>query len=99
MCLSRLAWTLWFLGCPDQAAETRDAALALADELGHPFSRCYASLYGAIVSEELDDEPARARAARGGRDPCDGTERFEVFARGRRRSGTGLSLAKAIARR
>jgi tetratricopeptide (TPR) repeat protein len=60
VCLSRLAWTLWFLGSPDQAAATRDSALALADELGHPFSRCYASLYGAILSQELDDERARA---------------------------------------
>jgi hypothetical protein len=61
VCLSRLAWTLWFLGDRDGAAAGRDAALALADELGHPFSRCYASVYGAIVSDALDDEPARAR--------------------------------------
>ena len=26
VCLSRLAWTLWFLGYPDEAAEARDAA-------------------------------------------------------------------------
>jgi class 3 adenylate cyclase/tetratricopeptide (TPR) repeat protein len=61
VCLSRLAWTLWFLGHPELAAEARDSALSLADELNHPFSRCYASLYGAIVSHELHDEPARAR--------------------------------------
>jgi DNA-binding SARP family transcriptional activator len=61
VCLSRLAWTLWLLGYPDQAAETRDEALALAAELGHPFSSCYASLYGAIVSHELGDEHLRAR--------------------------------------
>jgi DNA-binding SARP family transcriptional activator len=60
VCLSRLAWTLWLLGHPDQAREARDSALALADELGHPFSRCYASLYGAIVSQALGDDPARA---------------------------------------
>ena len=60
VCLSRLAWTLWFLGYPDQAAEARDSALSLADELGHPFSCCYASFYGAIVSQELEDEPSRA---------------------------------------
>jgi tetratricopeptide (TPR) repeat protein len=61
VCLSRLAWTLWFLGYPDQAAEARDAALALADELGHPFSSCYASLYGAIVSQDLGEEVLRAQ--------------------------------------
>ena len=60
VCLSRLAWTLCLLGYPDQAAEARDSALSLADELGHPFSRCYASLYGAIVSQDLCDEPSRA---------------------------------------
>jgi len=56
VCLSRLAWTLRFLGYPDQAVRTRDAALSLADELGHPFSRCYASVYAAIVSQDLQDE-------------------------------------------
>jgi DNA-binding SARP family transcriptional activator/tetratricopeptide (TPR) repeat protein len=61
VCLSRLAWTFWFLGYPELAAEARDSALSLADELNHPFSRGYASLYGAIVSQELHDEPARAR--------------------------------------
>jgi class 3 adenylate cyclase len=60
VCLSRLAWTLWFLGYPDQAAEKRDSAVSLADELDHPFSRCYAGLYGAIVSQELHDEHLRA---------------------------------------
>ena len=61
VCLSRLAWTLWLLGYPDEAAEARDSALSLADEFNHPFSRCYASLYGAIVSQALHDDSARAR--------------------------------------
>ena len=61
VCLSRLAWILWLLGQPREAVEARDAALSLAFELNHPFSRCYASIYGAIVSQELDDGPARAR--------------------------------------
>jgi DNA-binding SARP family transcriptional activator len=61
VCLSRLAWTLWLLGYPDEAAAVRDSALSFADELNHPFSRCYASIYGVIVSQELDDEPLRAR--------------------------------------
>src|SRR4051812_12321118 len=59
VCLSRLAWTLCFLGHAEQAAAARDAALSLGDELGHPFTRCYASLYGAIVSQELGHEPLR----------------------------------------
>ena len=60
ICLSRLSWNLWFLGYPDRAVTARDAALSLADELRHPFSRCYATLYGAILSQELDDERLRA---------------------------------------
>jgi class 3 adenylate cyclase/tetratricopeptide (TPR) repeat protein len=56
ICLSRLAWCLWFLGYPEQAARTRDAAVGLAEELGHPFSRCYANSFAAITSEVLNDE-------------------------------------------
>src|SRR4029077_10813015 len=57
VCLIRLAWTLWCLGYPDQAVRARDAALSLADELVHPFSRCYASVHAAIVSQQLQDYP------------------------------------------
>jgi DNA-binding SARP family transcriptional activator len=82
VCLSRLAWTLWFLGRPDQAAEARDAAVALADELNHPFSRCYASFYGAIVSEELHDEPERVRLLEAAQSLATATDRrFELFGR------------------
>src|SRR5207247_184566 len=38
VCLSRLGNTLWFLGHTDAALRARDAALALADEIGHPLS-------------------------------------------------------------
>ena len=79
VCLSRLAWTLWFLGHSDEAASARDAAVSLADELGHPFSRCYAGLYGAIVSQELDDEPSRARLLAAA-ETLAAKERFEVLA-------------------
>jgi len=61
VCLSRLAWTSWFLGRRDEAADARDAAVSLGDTLGHPLSRCYAHFYGAIVSHELGDEASRAR--------------------------------------
>jgi predicted ATPase len=36
VCLSRLAWTSWFLGWRDEAADARDAAVSLGDTLGHP---------------------------------------------------------------
>ena len=79
VCLCRLGWTLWYLGYPDQAAEARGSVLSLAEELGHPFSRCYASLYGAIVSQELDDEVAAGRAGRGDRDPRDERAGFHLL--------------------
>jgi predicted ATPase len=36
--LSWAAWALWFLGYPDQALRRRQEALALAQELDHPFT-------------------------------------------------------------
>jgi DNA-binding SARP family transcriptional activator len=78
VCLSRLAWTLCLLGNVGEAAEARDAALALADELDHPFSCCYARLYGAIVSQHVGDEPLRAQLVDAG-EAIATAERFEVL--------------------
>ncbi len=78
VCLSRLAWTLRFLGYPDQAVRTRDAALSLADELGHPFSRCYASHFAAIVSQDLQDE-VRAKEFIEATETLATDERFRLF--------------------
>ncbi len=65
VCLSRLANTLAFLGFDDEARHARDAALALADELGHPFSRDVALVFAALLAVDLDeDDRVRAYAAR-----------------------------------
>jgi len=40
--LSHLAWTLWFLGYPNQALQRIDEALALARQASHPFSLAFA---------------------------------------------------------
>lgn len=56
ICLSRLAWCLSFLGYAEQAAEARDASVSLAEELGHPFSRCYANYFAAMTSHFLGDD-------------------------------------------
>jgi tetratricopeptide (TPR) repeat protein len=40
--LSILSYTLWYLAFPDQAVDTVERAVALAQELGHPFSLCMA---------------------------------------------------------
>jgi predicted ATPase len=42
VCLSRMTWTLWCLGYPEQALERKRQALALASELDHPFSTAFA---------------------------------------------------------
>ncbi len=41
-CRSRMTRLLWFLGYPDQALKSGRAALALAQEVSHPFSLAYA---------------------------------------------------------
>src|SRR5262245_31826022 len=50
-CRFLAAWTLWLLGYPDQALARSHEALALAQELSHPFSLAYARLARAIVSQ------------------------------------------------
>jgi len=38
VCLSYAAWALWLLGYPDQALQSSQEALTLAQELSHPYS-------------------------------------------------------------
>ena len=47
-CLSYAAWTLWYLGYPDQALKRSHEALALAAGLSHPFSLAYALGFAAL---------------------------------------------------
>lgn len=49
VCLSRLALDLWCLGYPDQAAMAREEALAIAQELSHPFSTGYIFGWDALL--------------------------------------------------
>ena len=63
VCLIRLAVDLWLLGDSDGAARRRDESLALAEELGHPFSRGYALTWDAVLECLRGD----ARALRGRR--------------------------------
>jgi len=48
-CRSYLAWSLWFLGFPDQALARAQDGLALALELKHPFSAVFARCWLANV--------------------------------------------------
>jgi predicted ATPase len=42
ICLVHAAWTAWYLGYPDQALQRNNEALAVAQELSHPFNLAFA---------------------------------------------------------
>ncbi len=50
-CCGYEAWTLWFLGYPDQALERSKEALALAQELSHPYTLAIALLFNACLHQ------------------------------------------------
>jgi len=60
MCLSYAAWTLWYLGYPDQALNRVSEALALARKLSHGFSLGLAEM-GAGMLHLLRREASKAR--------------------------------------
>lgn len=65
-CMSYCALALWVLGYPDQAKRISDKALALAEDLSHPFSSAYALSLACQVSQhrgEINDVLEIARAA------------------------------------
>lgn len=55
VCLSRLGNTLWFLGRADEARQARDRAVALATELGHPYSRGVTHVFAALLAVDMED--------------------------------------------
>jgi predicted ATPase len=56
VCLSRLAYTLRYLGETDRAVAKAREAVRLADELEHPFSLGYAVNFAAWLAIDLGDE-------------------------------------------
>jgi DNA-binding SARP family transcriptional activator len=63
ICLSRLGNTHWFLGDAGAATRARDAALALAEEIGHSHSRETALVFAAMLAIDMrDQEHVRAYA-------------------------------------
>ena len=56
---SYAAWVLWFLGHPEQAEQSCQSALALARQLGHPYSLAYALTFAAVLHCRLR-QPAQA---------------------------------------
>ena len=63
VCLNYAAWTLWFLGYPDQASERIHQALDLAQELSHPFSLAWALSVTATLHQLRREEQAAQEQA------------------------------------
>ena len=55
VCCSRLANTLWFLGRTADARRARDEAVAMARDVGHPFSRGATHAFAATLAADLDE--------------------------------------------
>ena len=60
ICLSRLGYTLWYLGRAEEAEARAAEALRLAEQLKHPFSLAYALMFASWLSLDSGDE-RRAR--------------------------------------
>jgi predicted ATPase/class 3 adenylate cyclase len=64
-CYTTSALVLWLLGHPDRAVERANRAVALATELGHPFTMSYALFHsGFLHLWRREPEIARDRATR-----------------------------------
>jgi predicted ATPase len=66
VCLSYMAWTLWYLGYPDQAVQRSQEAVARAQELSHPYSLTFALDFAAWLYQyrrETDAAHQEVRAA------------------------------------
>src|SRR5262245_47569889 len=57
-----LSWDLWFLGYPDQSLSRVSEALALAQDLGHPYTAAFAHYMTSVV-HLLRGDAARALAS------------------------------------
>jgi class 3 adenylate cyclase/predicted ATPase/ABC-type lipoprotein export system ATPase subunit len=53
--LSYLGYVLWFLGRPDAARQHSEQAIANAAEIGHPFTRAFALVFGAYLCQHSRD--------------------------------------------
>jgi DNA-binding SARP family transcriptional activator len=55
VCLSRLANVLRFLGDTEQARRTRGEAVAMAEDVGHPFTRGVTLIFAALLAVDLGE--------------------------------------------
>jgi predicted ATPase len=58
VCASQDAWTLWYLGYPDQALARSQEAVTLAQQNVHPFSLGLALVFAAVVHQSRREVPA-----------------------------------------
>ncbi len=58
VCLSRLSWTLWLLGHPEDAVKAREDAIELARTLADPYSHAYALWFSLFIAIDADDRAA-----------------------------------------
>ena len=63
ICQCRLAFDLWCLGYPKQAKAAQHQGLAQAQELGHPFTLCYALIWDAMLHGAMRNDDALLRSA------------------------------------
>lgn len=63
VCAIRLAYTLWFLGFPDQARARCASALRQARALSHPFSLAYALNFATWLHHDCGDDAQAAQYA------------------------------------
>jgi predicted ATPase len=62
-CRLYAAWALWYLGYPAQALHGNQEALALAQELAHPFSHAFALHFAARLHQCRQEGPAVQKQA------------------------------------
>ena len=96
---SYAAMALWLLGYPDQALESSQAALTLAQELAHPFSLAHALYFGGHAPSVPPGEAPRPRAGRGRHGPLDRAGICASGWRGERSCGAGRWPSRGRERR
>jgi predicted ATPase len=74
-----LSWGLWFLGYPDQSLARVSEALALAQELGHPYTVAFAHYMTSVV-HLLRGDAARARESAEKSFGMSQEQRFSLYA-------------------
>lgn len=61
VCLTRLALACWHLGDPQAAIRARDRGLAVAEEIGHPYTLMVGLQFASLLALDMDDIPALRR--------------------------------------